>query len=168
MSRQPGSKVFAHRDVQSSAAFYRGENRRDLRRGLWTSDVHPILSTKSHRSHRVLGQVIAQLQSGIFQKPGEPVPEGERVVVGLGERTPRQCGGTKLRLADVEQWTDHLGTCSQCYRDFTAFRKEPRASDGGTSCIDRCCRSHSCGRRMAAGADELTNSDKRGASPVIT
>ena len=30
----------------------------------------------------------------------------------------------KLRLADVEQWKDHLGTCSPCYRDFTAFRKE--------------------------------------------
>ena len=30
----------------------------------------------------------------------------------------------KLRLADVEQWMDHLGTCSSCYRDFTAFRKE--------------------------------------------
>jgi hypothetical protein len=30
----------------------------------------------------------------------------------------------KLRLADVEQWMDHLGTCTPCYRDFTAFRKE--------------------------------------------
>ena len=30
----------------------------------------------------------------------------------------------KLRLAEVEQWMDHLGTCSPCYRDFTAFRKE--------------------------------------------
>jgi len=30
----------------------------------------------------------------------------------------------KLRLAEVEQWMDHLGTSSPCYRDFTAFRKE--------------------------------------------
>jgi hypothetical protein len=30
----------------------------------------------------------------------------------------------KLRLAEVEQWMDHLGSCSPCYRDFTPFRKE--------------------------------------------
>jgi hypothetical protein len=29
----------------------------------------------------------------------------------------------KLRLAEVHEWLDHLGTCSPCYREFTKLRE---------------------------------------------
>jgi hypothetical protein len=30
----------------------------------------------------------------------------------------------KLRLAEVDKWLDHLGSCSPCYQEFTELRKE--------------------------------------------
>jgi hypothetical protein len=30
----------------------------------------------------------------------------------------------KLRLAEVDQWLDHLSSCSPCYQEFTALRKK--------------------------------------------
>jgi hypothetical protein len=30
----------------------------------------------------------------------------------------------KLRLAEVHQWLDHLSSCSPCYQEFTALRKQ--------------------------------------------
>lgn len=30
----------------------------------------------------------------------------------------------KLRLAEVDQWLNHLSSCSPCYQEFTALRKE--------------------------------------------
>src|ERR1700722_8532866 len=48
-----------------------------------------ITPTKSYGTHRVLRQVIAQLQFWIFQE----ARQGERVVAGFGQRAPRQCRG---------------------------------------------------------------------------
>ena len=60
-------KVIAHRDLQPTAAFHDRENRRNLRSRLWAADVQPI-PTESCGTHRVLRQVIAQFQFGIFQE----------------------------------------------------------------------------------------------------
>src|SRR3974390_2167032 len=30
----------------------------------------------------------------------------------------------KLRLAEVDRWLDHLGSCSPCYQEFTELRKK--------------------------------------------
>ena len=30
----------------------------------------------------------------------------------------------ELRLADVQQWLDHLSSCSPCYQEFTELRKQ--------------------------------------------
>jgi hypothetical protein len=30
----------------------------------------------------------------------------------------------ELRLTEVQQWLDHLGSCSPCYQEFTVLRKE--------------------------------------------
>lgn len=40
-------KVFAHRNLQPSAAFRDRENRRNFRPGQWTADVQPVLSTRA-------------------------------------------------------------------------------------------------------------------------
>ena len=34
----------------------------------------------------------------------------------------------ELRLADIQQWLDHLSSCSPCYQDFTELRKQARSS----------------------------------------
>jgi len=35
-----------------------------------------------------------------------------------------------LRLAEVQQWLDHLGSCSPCYREFTELHKQAARSGG--------------------------------------
>lgn len=50
--------------------------------------MDPIPPTKSNGTHRVLRQVIAQLQFGIFRESHEFAPQSERVVAGLGQRAP--------------------------------------------------------------------------------
>jgi hypothetical protein len=50
-------QIISHTKFQPSASFHDRENRRNLRSRLWTADVQPILSTKSHRTHGVLRQV---------------------------------------------------------------------------------------------------------------
>ena len=94
---QNRGQIIAHRKVQLPTAFRDRKDIRNFRPCLWTPHVDLVLvfSTKSHRSHRGLRQVIAQLQFGIFQEPGESVPGGERVVAGLGQRIPRQRRGTR-------------------------------------------------------------------------
>jgi hypothetical protein len=57
--------------------------------------MQPILSTKSHGTHRVLRKIIAQLQFGIFQKRREFSPQCERVMASLtqcaGGQSNQQC-----------------------------------------------------------------------------
>lgn len=41
-----------------------------------------------------------------------------------GSAVLRGIASHKLRLADVQQWLDHLSTCSPCYQEFTELRKQ--------------------------------------------
>lgn len=41
-----------------------------------------------------------------------------------GSAVLRGIASHKLRLADVQQWLDHLSACSPCYQDFTELRKQ--------------------------------------------
>ena len=34
----------------------------------------------------------------------------------------------KLRLAEIQQWLDHLSSCSPCYREFTEVRVQASGS----------------------------------------
>jgi hypothetical protein len=76
-------QIVAHWEFQPTTAFNHRKNRCDLRSRLRASYMDPIPPTKSYGTHRVLRQVIAQLQFGIFQESREFVPQGERVVAGL-------------------------------------------------------------------------------------
>src|SRR5208283_6041152 len=84
-------KVIAHRDLQPTAAFHDRENCRNFRSRLWATDVQPILSTKSYRTHGIFSKVIAQLKFWIFQKSCKFLPQRERVLAGLAECTGGQC-----------------------------------------------------------------------------
>ena len=54
-------KVLAHGDFQPAAAFDDRENRRNLRPGLWTADVDPVLPTQSHGTHGILRKIGTEL-----------------------------------------------------------------------------------------------------------
>jgi len=41
-----------------------------------------------------------------------------------GSAVLRGIASHKLRLAEVHQWLDHLGSCSPCYQEFTERRKQ--------------------------------------------
>ena len=58
------SQIVAHWEFQSTAAFHHRKNRCDLRSRLRAADVDPVLSAESYGAHRVLRQVITQLQFG--------------------------------------------------------------------------------------------------------
>ena len=83
-SRKDREQIIAHGKLQPPAAFHHREDRCDLRSRLRASHVYPVFSTDGDRPHGVLRQVITQLQFGIFQEARELVPQGERVVAGLG------------------------------------------------------------------------------------
>ena len=83
-------QVAPHRDLQPPAAFHHGENRRDLWPGLQAANVNPIAAPHGERTHRVLSQIVAQLQFGVFQEARELVPKGERVLAGFRQPTARQ------------------------------------------------------------------------------
>src|ERR1039458_2803815 len=70
-----------------------------------------IISTKSYRAHRVLRQVVAQFQLGIFQEARELPPERECVVRRLAQRAGRQgcvAGCLDLRADYLQQWLGPL------------------------------------------------------------
>ncbi len=69
------------------------ENRCDLRCRLWAAYVDPVLSPQSHRTHRILRQVIAQFKFRIFQESCKFPPRCEQVLAGLAEYTGGQCNG---------------------------------------------------------------------------
>ncbi len=54
-------KVLAHGDFQPAAAFDDRENRRNLRPGLRTADVDPVLPTQSHGTHGILRKIGTEL-----------------------------------------------------------------------------------------------------------
>src|SRR5712691_8219229 len=85
-------QIVAHWEFQP-AAFHDRENRRNLRSCQWTTDVYPVLSAQSHRTHRILRKVIAQLKLRIFKEARKFPPQCERVLAGLAECTGGQCNG---------------------------------------------------------------------------
>jgi len=53
--------------------------------------MDPILAPKGDRTDRVLGAIVTQLQLGVFQEPGQPRPERERVITGFSQHALWQC-----------------------------------------------------------------------------
>ena len=51
-----------------------------------------------------------------FPYPGRVGCPGSAVLRGIALR--------KLRLGEVDQWLDHLSSCSPCYQEFTELRKK--------------------------------------------
>src|SRR5579864_3297181 len=83
---EPGEdfgEVVAHRDFESAAAFNDGEDCCDARTGLFTPDVNPVGPTEGNGTHRILGDIGAQLQFWIIQKTCKPGPDRKRVAAGL-------------------------------------------------------------------------------------
>ena len=100
-------QVDANGDSHPSAAFHDRENRRNLRPRPWTADVYPVLATQSHRTHRILRKVVAQLKFRIFQKSCKFPPKRERVLASLAECAGRQCNG--LRCLDLLRISSRIG-----------------------------------------------------------
>jgi hypothetical protein len=60
--------------------------------------------------------VLSQGLSREFPNPERVGCPGSAVLRGIAFR--------KLRLAEVDQWLDHLSSCSPCYQEFTELRKQ--------------------------------------------
>ena len=58
------------------------------------------------------------LSSGEFPKPGRVGCPGAAILEGIAAH--------RIPLAEAEKWLDHLGSCSPCFRDFTAIRNQRR------------------------------------------
>ena len=95
----------------------------DGKLGLSVQDNHPregrqILSDKEEFNNdekRVLDLLTRGL-SREFPNPDRVGCPDSAVLRGLADR--------KLRLAEVDQWLDHLSSCSPCYQEFTELRKK--------------------------------------------
>ena len=68
----------------------------------------------------------------------------------------------KLRLAEVEPWLEHLGSCSPCFQEFTELRKQATSSTTPhTGVARRGCGSHfRCGG-MVVGANSTFRAANR-------
>src|SRR5664279_3830966 len=86
---QDGGQVVADRNLHPAAALHDRQNRRHLRSGLLAADVDPVLPAQRHGTHRVLRQIVAQLQFRVLQEACELLPQGERVVCRLPQRARR-------------------------------------------------------------------------------
>src|ERR1035437_253343 len=86
---QDGGQVVADRNLHPAAALHDRQNRRHLRSGLLAADVDSVLPAQRHGTHRVLRQIVAQLQFRVLQEACELLPQGERVVCRLPPRARR-------------------------------------------------------------------------------
>jgi hypothetical protein len=69
-TRQDRAKVDASRDLESPAGFDDRDDGCNAWAGFLAADMDPIPSSNGDRTHRVLGQVVTQLQLGMFQETG--------------------------------------------------------------------------------------------------
>jgi len=90
-ARQDRARIVANRDLKPPAGFDYRDNGCNARSGLLASDVDPVAASQGDRAHRVLSQVIGQLQFGIFQETSEPHPKRQRVVASLRQNALWQC-----------------------------------------------------------------------------
>jgi len=105
-SGQHCRQVLTHGNLQPHARFHDRQNRSDLGSSLWTAHVDAILSSNRDRPHRVLRDVVAQLEHRVLEKAAEPGPQSKRVFDRLAEFARRQCAdGDRLdrRLDLVQQ-----------------------------------------------------------------
>jgi len=73
---------------------------------------HKELNTEEKRVLDLLTQGLSRE----FPNPQRVGCPGSAVLRGIAFR--------KLRLAEVEPWLEHLGSCSPCFHDFTELRKQ--------------------------------------------
>src|ERR1039458_10174314 len=85
-SRQDSSEIVADRDLEPSAAFDDGEDRRHARSGLLAADMDPVAATSRYCAHGVFGEVVAQLQLRIVEEARQLLPQRERVAAGFSCR----------------------------------------------------------------------------------
>src|SRR5664280_2033830 len=104
-------QIVAHWEFQPAAAFHDRENRCNLRSRLGTADVYPVIPAQSHRTHRILRKVIAQLKFRVFQETCEFSPQCERVLAGLAECTGGQRHGLCCLDLSPEIVQERFGSC---------------------------------------------------------
>src|SRR5665647_1756136 len=112
-TRQDGGQVATDRNLNAATGLHDGQNRRHLRPGLLAAYMDPVLPAQRHRTHRVLRQVVTQLQHCVFQEARELPPLQECVVRRLSQRTRRQGsvpGCLYLPADDLHQWLCPLQT----------------------------------------------------------
>src|SRR5438034_9889000 len=98
-TRQDGGQVVTDRNLHPAAGLHNGENRRHLRSSLLATYMDPVLPAQCHRTHRVLRQIVTQLQLRVLQEARQLPPLRNRVVRRLPQRTRRQ--GSVARSLDL-------------------------------------------------------------------
>jgi hypothetical protein len=93
----------------------------DGKLGLSVQENHPsegrqILSDKEEKDEKRVLDLLTWGLSREFPNPQRVGCPGSAVLRGIAFR--------KLRLVEVDQWLDHLSSCSPCYQEFAELRKE--------------------------------------------
>jgi hypothetical protein len=107
---------------------------RDGTRGIYTSGTRVILwvslcctnlttGREALDEREELDQEEAHILDLLARGLSRDFPNPERVGCP-GSAVLRSIAFRKLRLAEVQQWLDHLSSCSPCYREFTALRQQ--------------------------------------------
>jgi serine/threonine protein kinase len=89
---QDVGQILAHWDGEPAAAFDNGENGGHARAGLRAADMDPVLAPSRHRTHGVLGHVIAELLLRVVEEAGQLHPKRQRVVARLARLAAGQYG----------------------------------------------------------------------------
>ena len=81
--RQDVVEVFAQIDLEALAGLHDGEDGRDFGTGFLTADVQPVFATERQGTHRILAEVLVDLDAAILEVNLQPRPLVEGVVAGF-------------------------------------------------------------------------------------
>src|SRR5271157_5772231 len=98
-----------HSDADGKLGISTGNSFNESRQGLSEQEEF------NEEEKRVL-DLLTQGLSREFPNPQRVGCPGSAVLRGIAFR--------KLRLAEVEPWLEHLGSCSPCFQEFTELRKQ--------------------------------------------
>src|SRR5271157_4755023 len=98
-----------HSDADGKLGISTGNSFNESRQGLSEQEEF------NEEEKRVL-DLLAQGLSREFPNPQRVGCPESAVLTGIAFR--------KLRLAEVEPWLEHLGSCSPCFQEFTELRKQ--------------------------------------------
>ena len=72
--RQNVVEVFAQIDLEAFAGLHNGEDGRDFGTGCFAADVQPVFATESQGTHRVLAEVLVDLDATVLEVNLQPRP----------------------------------------------------------------------------------------------